>query len=138
MSSYSLQIGKTIFKCLNIILIIQNWYYYHFVLLLQLFYKNQSQINTFELTWRPQFRYFIDELKIHYFQHLKPVCKDKFCFSYTLYSMYYPLLLSRHERYRNIAMKMDLRLIHNYTILQIPKKIEKLKIFKILKFAGNF
>ena len=69
---------------------------------------------------------------------IKPFCKDKFCFSYTLYSMYYPLLLSRHERYRNIAMKMDLRLIHNYNILQIPKKIQNFKFFKILKFVENF
>ena len=33
---------------------------------------------------------------------------------------------------------MDLRLIHNYNILQIPKKIKKLKFFKILKFVENF
>ena len=49
-----MHIGKTIFRCLNIILIIQNWYYYHFVLLLQIFYKNQRQIDTFELPWSVQ------------------------------------------------------------------------------------
>ena len=62
-----MHIGKTIFKYLNIILIIQNWYYYHFVLLLQLFYKNQRQINTFELPWGHNLDIFVDELKINYF-----------------------------------------------------------------------
>ena len=42
-----MQVGKKN-QWVNIILMIENWYYYYILLFSQLFYKYQKQINTFE------------------------------------------------------------------------------------------